>query len=579
VSSASYTNNLATAVGDNVSLFDLNTWLPTYYEVSVSVKVGFGGAGQNSYVIFDFQDANNFKYAGVDVLNNQLVIGQRSAAGWTNLATLSVKGLGVNKQTSFMLAANYMTATVTWNGTSVAYTFATPLNTGMLGLGTNGSLTNFTGYTVQRLPVNYTYSVLEDFSDGVANKFVPQTGTWTATTGTTGRYSAVPPATDAAFSTRPLAVAPLSYVEFSATVNASKAGASAGLVFNYTSSNDFLYAAVIAGTNQVVVGHRSNGTWYVDATASTTITAGTDYTLLVAMTEGTTNGVNVVLNGKSVLSFNYNYLVHDGGVGLFGRNGNASFDNVLLRGDDIAFAGGGSPLTAAVAPAQPAGAVATIDAAAVNTALTEAERRWVASGLVTEQAITSLGAIQIQIADLQGLTLGLADEAANEIVIDANAGGYGWFIDPTLNTDHEFAVAVNADEREATEGSAAFGKMDLLTVVEHELGHLLGYQHGSSDIMNETLSAGIRITPFDPSINTNGVLPVFGYMPGAGTAAPPATTGETPVIRWASHQDALMGLLADTGEAQRPDWLDNFLNNSRQVGKPQTPNAGLRVRG
>ena len=91
------------------------------------------------------------------------------------------------------------------------------------------------------------------------------------------------------------------------------------------------------------MGHRSNGVWYVDAVASATITAGTNYTLLVALTETTTNNVNVVLNGNSVLSFNYNILVHDGSLGLFARNGSASFDNVLIRGDDIAYAGGGAP--------------------------------------------------------------------------------------------------------------------------------------------------------------------------------------------------------------------------------------------
>ena len=77
---------------------------------------------------------------------------------------------------------------------------------------------------------------------------------------------------------------------------------------------------------------------HVDASTSATINAGTNYTLLVALIEGTTNTVNVVLNGKSVLSFSYNTLVHNGGVGLYAKGGNATFDNVLLRGDDYAYA-------------------------------------------------------------------------------------------------------------------------------------------------------------------------------------------------------------------------------------------------
>src|SRR5262249_21279232 len=66
VASASYSNSLSTVSGDNISLFDLNTWLPSYYEVPVTVKVGTGGANQNSYIIFNYQGPNNFMYAGID---------------------------------------------------------------------------------------------------------------------------------------------------------------------------------------------------------------------------------------------------------------------------------------------------------------------------------------------------------------------------------------------------------------------------------------------------------------------------------------------------------------------------------
>ena len=107
-----------------------------------------------------------------------------------------------------MLAANGAMATLTFGTYSLSYTFTGPLNTGMLGVGTNNSIANFTSYTVRKLPVTFTYSVLEDLSDGVANNFTPQTGTWTTTSGTSGRYYAVPPSNDAAISTRPLAVAP-----------------------------------------------------------------------------------------------------------------------------------------------------------------------------------------------------------------------------------------------------------------------------------------------------------------------------------------------------------------------------------
>ena len=36
--------------------------------------------------------------------------------------------------------------------------------------------------------------------------------------------------------------------------------------------------------------------------------------------------------------------------------------------------------------------------------------------------------------------------------------------------------------------------MDLLTVLEHELGHILGYVHTDYSLMSPTLAAGIRET-------------------------------------------------------------------------------------
>jgi hypothetical protein len=363
----------------------------------------------------------------------------------------------------------------------------------MLGLGTNNSLTNVTSYAVQKLPFNPTYSVLEDFSDGVANKFTPQTGTWTTTSGTTGNYTATPPANDVALTTRPLAVAPLSYVEYSATVNDSKAGTSAGLIFAYTSANDFLYAGIVAGTNQVVLGHRSNGKWYVDAVASTTITAGTNYTLLVALTDGVTNNVNVVLNGKSVLNFNYNYLVHDGSVGLYARNGSASFDNVLIRGDDLAYAGGGTPQVAAVA-APPSTDLATVTADQLAAVVAVARQLWTAALGPADPRLSILDQVTVLMSDLPDQLLGATTETT--IVLDSDAAGWGWFVDPRPEENSEFTIRVADGVFEASSSSPAAGHMDLLTTVVHEMGNAMGFaEDAGDDVAGVTLKAGERRLP------------------------------------------------------------------------------------
>src|SRR5262249_35739808 len=250
-----------------------------------------------------------------------------------------------------------------------------------------------------------------------------------------------PPAGNAAITTRPLAVELLSYVEFSATVNANANGVSAGLIFAYTSKDDFLYAAIVAGTNQVVLGHHSISGWYVDAVANVTINAGTDYTLLVALTEETTNNVNVVLNGKSVTSFNYNYMVHDGNIGLFARNGKATFDNVLLRGDDVAYASGGTPQMAASLPTE-AAETASLTAADLQPIIAAAEPLWTAALGAGDPRLAIFDQVTFLISELDGGLLGAT--TGTTIVLDPNAAGWGWFIDPTPLGNSEFAIRLAA---------------------------------------------------------------------------------------------------------------------------------------
>ena len=91
--------------------------------------------------------------------------------------------------------------------------------------------------------------------------------------------------------------------------------------------------------------------------------------------------------------------------------------------------------------------------------------------------------IDIRIDNLGGQTLG---EAANGAIwLDDNAAGWGWFVDRTSRSDSEFARRGNQGEQY---------RMDLLTVLEHEVGHLLGRSHEADGVMEATLTAGTRRT-------------------------------------------------------------------------------------
>src|SRR5205807_6106566 len=114
----------------------------------------------------------------------------------------------------------------------------------------------------------------------------------------------------------------------------------------------------------------------------------------------------------------------------------------------------------------PTDAALTLDALAPLK--DEAIARWQAAGISDDQ-LAVLQNATIVIANLAGAQVGWTSD--NTIWIDQNAAGYGWFIDPTPADDSEFA----------TSGGPAAGKVDLLTVLVHEYGHILGLSDNAGD--------------------------------------------------------------------------------------------------
>lgn len=121
----------------------------------------------------------------------------------------------------------------------------------------------------------------------------------------------------------------------------------------------------------------------------------------------------------------------------------------------------------------------------------EAVARWAASGMA-ENVLDQMRSAQFVVSDLNGPLLGT--EGRNVITIDRDAAGHGWFVDPTPALDEEFARLGQNSQLQAVDPRAV-DRMDLLTVVEHELGHAAGLPDLSSavdNVMSGTLGAGVR---------------------------------------------------------------------------------------
>ena len=136
------------------------------------------------------------------------------------------------------------------------------------------------------------------------------------------------------------------------------------------------------------------------------------------------------------------------------------------------------------------GAVPVLTKDRLDATVAAAVHIWRTSDITTQQS-ERLGQIRIRMANLPGRQLGFT--AGTVVTIDDDAAGRGWYA-PPVPFDH---TTSNTASVFSTNSSSFAERVDLLSAVLHELGHVMGLPESSltGDVMLPELPPGTRRLP------------------------------------------------------------------------------------
>jgi hypothetical protein len=101
------------------------------------------------------------------------------------------------------------------------------------------------------------------------------------------------------------------------------------VIFDYHGPNDFNFAGGYVGSDQWLIGHRTNREWVLDAAVNAPIEVYTDYALRVRVTNDTQ--VTLSVDDIVVVTHTYGDSLSDGDAGVGTRNAVSRFDNISAR--------------------------------------------------------------------------------------------------------------------------------------------------------------------------------------------------------------------------------------------------------
>ena len=194
-----------------------------------------------------------------------------------------------------------------------------------------------------------------------------------------------------------------------------------------------------------------------------------------------------------------------------------------------------NPLLAAGPAPAISGTADLLTDAQLTPVVAEAKLLWTQALGAEDRRLAALDDVQMMVGNLPedhlGITLG------GLILIDSTAAERGWFVDATPSVHEEFTQGGNSEALVAPSSSPAYGQIDLLTVVMHEMGHVLGLDdHDAApdahDLMAATLATGVRrlVAEASPQTTIPASQPTVAARDAFQSAAAPATSQPTQAL-------------------------------------------------